>query len=168
MSDDRLDQLDYYELLQIGAGASADDVQRAFHAFALRYHPDRFAGASDEKKERAAQIYRRGAEAYRILCSPDQRRAYDEQRARGKVRFDPEEAPKSSPTAATLEGPPSVSLSVKSPRARPFAQKASEAAKKGDWSTAKLNLKLALQHEPGNPLLEVRLREAEANLAKKI
>jgi len=168
VADDRLDQLDYYDLLQVAEGATADDVRRAFHAFALRYHPDRFAGAPPEKQERAAQIYRRGAEAYRVLCDRDQRRAYDEQRGRGKLRFDPEDVPPpSSPAFAVTEGPPSTSIAVKSPRARPFAQKASEAAKKGDWPTAKLNLKLALQHEPGNPLLLARLAEAEASLAKK-
>lgn len=169
MSDDRLDQLDYYDLLQIAPAANADEVRRAFHAFALRYHPDRFSGAPPEKQARAAQIYRRGAEAYRVLCAPDQRRAYDEQRARGKVRFDPDEVPPKAPpkTAGASEGPSSVSVSIKSPRARPFAQKADEAAKRGDWKTAKLNLKLALQHEPANPLLELRLREAEANLTRK-
>lgn len=166
MSDDRLDQLDYYDLLQIEEGASADDVRRAFHAFALRYHPDRFAGTPPEKQERAAQIYRRGAEAYRVLCDREQRRAYDEQRQRGKLRFDPEDAPRTSSPPAGSEGSPSQSA-VRSPRARPFVQKASEAAKKGDWAVAKLNLKLALQHEPGNPLLEARLSEAEARLAKK-
>lgn len=156
MSDDRLDQLDYYDLLQVETSATADDVRRAFHAFAAKFHPDRFAGAALEKRERAAQIYRRGAEAYRVLLDPEQRRVYDAQRARGKLRLDPEET--------TDRGAPTGSLAIRSPRARPFAQKASEAMKKGDWATARLNLKLALQHEPGSALLEARLAEVEQNL----
>lgn len=156
MSDDRLDQLDYYDLLQVETSATADEIRRAFHAFAAKFHPDRFAGAPADKHERAAQIYRRGAEAYRVLLDPEQRRAYDAQRARGKLRLDPEEI--------TDRGAPTGSLSIRSPRARPFAQKATEAIRKGDWSTARLNLKLALQHEPGNAVLEARLVEVEQKL----
>ena len=156
MSDYRLDQLDYYDLLQVGTSATADEVRRAFHAFATKFDPDRFAGAPPEKRERAAHIYRRGAEAYRVLLDPEQRRLYDAQRARGKLRLDPEEK--------TDRGAPTGSLGVRSPRARPFAQKAADAVKKGDWATARLNLKLALQHEPGNALLEARLAEVEQNL----
>ena len=158
--DDRLDQLDYYELLSVEEGASADDVRRAFHAFAVKYHPDRHSDGSPEKVERAAQIYRRGAEAYRVLCDREQRRVYDDQRSRGKVRFDPEDVPRTS------EGPGTGSIQVRSPRARPFVQKASDAYKKGDWAAAKLNLKIALQHDAGNALLEARLADVEQKLKK--
>lgn len=166
MSDDRLDQLDYYDLLQVEESASADDVRRAFHAFAAKFHPDRFAGAPPEKQERAGAIYRRGAEAYRVLCDREQRRAYDDQRARGKLRFDPEEKPTERPATGSVV-PPSGAIQVRSPKARPFAQKALDAYKKGEWSTAKLNLKLAIQHEPGNALLEARLADVEQKLRSK-
>ena len=59
---DRLDQLDYYALFSIERGASADAIRAAVHAFARRYHPDRFAAAPEAKRERAETIYRRGAE----------------------------------------------------------------------------------------------------------
>ncbi|MDQ3037714.1 MAG: DnaJ domain-containing protein [Myxococcota bacterium] len=165
MSDDRLDQLDYYDLLQVEESANADDVRRAFHAFAAKFHPDRFSGAP-EKQERAGAIYRRGAEAYRVLCDREQRRVYDEQRARGKLRFDPEERPSERPGGPSVL-PPSGAIQVRSPKARPFAQKALDAYKKSDWSTAKLNLKLAIQHEPGNALLEARLADVEQKLRAK-
>lgn len=164
MSDDRLDALDYYDLLQVEPTASVDDVRRAFHAFALRYHPDRFSGSTPEKQERAATIYRRGAEGYRVLCDREQRATYDEQRTRGKLRFDPEEAAAARPRT---EGPGSQSLQVKNARARPLVQKATEAFRKGDWAVARLNLKMALQHEPGNALIMARLAEVEEKLTKK-
>ena len=166
MSDDRLDQLDYYELLQVEESATADDVRRAFHAFAAKFHPDRFAGAPAEKQERAGAIYRRGAKTYRVLYDREQRRVYDEQRARGKVRLDPEERPSERVGAAPVVGASSA-VQVRSPKARPFAQKALDAAKKGDWQVAKLNLKLAMQHEPGNALLEARFVAVEEKLCAK-
>jgi curved DNA-binding protein CbpA len=159
MSSDRLDRLDYYTLLRVGEDATADAIREAFHGFALRYHPDRFAAAPPAKRERAAEIYRRGAEGYRVLMNPVSRRAYDEGLRRGQLRMKPEERRQSeSPTTR------SGRLSVRSPRARPFATKALQAFKKGDFKTAKLNLKMALQHEPDNALLKARLADVEQRL----
>lgn len=155
---DRLDQLDYYTLLSIAETASADAIRAGFHAFALRYHPDRFAEAPREKRERASQIYRRGAEAYRVLMDPQSRRRYDDALAAGKLRLDPEE------TKDTKRPTSSTRLAVSSPRARPFATKALQAFNDGDYKTAKLNLKMALQHEPDNVLLKARLADVEQKL----
>ena len=157
---DRLDQLDYYTLLQVDEAAPADRIREAFHAFALKYHPDRFAAAPRRKQERAAQIYRRGAEAYRVLMNPKTRRTYDEQMQRGELRLsaDRERADKRPQSS-------SGRLTVRSPRARPFATKALQAYRKGDYKTAKLNLQMALNHEPDNDLLKARLADVEQRLS---
>lgn len=151
-----LDRLDYYALLGVAPSASADAIRAAFHELARRYHPDRFAGASELERARAGQVYRRGAEAYRVLMSPERRR-YDEGLKAGQLRLAPEDAA-SRPSS-------SGRLTVSSPRARPFATKALQAWKAGEYKTAKLNLKLALSHEPDNALLEARLADVEKKLA---
>lgn len=154
--DDPLDQLDYYDLLQVEPGATADAVQRAFHAFALRYHPDRFAAEAPEKQERAATIYRRGAEAYRVLADLETRRRYDDGLTRGVRRYE-------EPSAGTNRPPaPGGVMEVKNMRARPLYQKALEQMKRGDWKGAKLNLSLALGHEPDNALLLAKMDEVKA------
>jgi curved DNA-binding protein CbpA len=159
MSGDRLDRLDYYTLLRVAEDAPADAIREAFHGFALRYHPDRFAAAPAAQRERAAQIYRRGAEGYRVLMNPASRRAYDEGLRRGELRMKPEQQRRrESPS------PRSGRLTVRSPRARPFATKALQAFRKGDYKAAKLNLKMALQHEPDNALLKARLADVEQRL----
>jgi len=156
--EDPLDKLDYYELLRVPETANADDVRRAFHDFAMKYHPDRYAGAEVDKQDRAAAIYRRGAEAYRVLTDREQRRRYDEAlHSGGSVRY---EEPKSSPAVR----PSSGVLEVKSLRARPLFQKALEQIKSGDFKGAKLNLMLALNHEPENALLLARMAEVKAKL----
>lgn len=160
MGADRLDQLDYYTLLRVESDATADAIRAAFHAFALRYHPDRFGGAPAGKRERAAQIYRRGAEGYRVLMNPNARRAYDQGLRRGELRLRPDrqrDTERPSPTSGRL--------TIRSPRARPFATKALQAYKKGDYKAAKLNLRMALQHEPDNALLKARLADVEKRLA---
>ena len=159
VADDPLDALDYYALLRIDETANADDVRRAFHEFALRYHPDRFAGAEDEKRERAASIYRRGAEGYRVLTDPEQRKRYDRGLLDGKVRYD---EPQSSPSAMR---PGSGAIDVRNLRARPFLQKALEMIKASDFKGAKLNLALALNYEPDNAGLLAKLEEVKQKLA---
>ncbi len=156
---DPLDELDYYTLLVVADGASADEVRRAFHVFALKFHPDRHAAASPEKRERAAVIYRRGAEGYRVLLDPTQRRHYDAQLAAGKVRFDAEHAAKQQRSVSTTTGTLTVG-----PLARPFATKADQALRAGDLKTARLNLQIALRHEPENVLLTAKLASVELQL----
>jgi curved DNA-binding protein CbpA len=160
---DPLEQLDYYTLLQVEPEATVDAIRAAFHRFAAKYHPDRFlgAGAEQAKIERAAQIYRRGAEAYKILCDGPRRKVYDAGLARGALRFDPNAQQPAAP-AAVGQWP----IKVKNPVARPFATKAEQAFKAGDFGTAKVNLKLALSKDAGNAQIEVLLAEVERRLAQ--
>ena len=53
---------------------------------------------------------------------------------------------------------------MRSPRARPFAAEALRAFRDGDYKTAKLNLKMALQHEPDNAHLKAQLADVEQKL----
>jgi len=156
---DRLDQLDYYTLLGVDDAANVDAIRKAFHAFALKFHPDRHASASAEKRERAGTIYRRGAEAYRVLQDAELRRHYDTQLASGKLRFDAERAGKQQRTAT-----PSGAISVKNALARPFVTKADQALRGGDLKTARLNLQIAMKHEPDSALLQAKLASVEQQL----
>lgn len=157
-----LDTLDYYALLQVRETAPADEVRSAFHRFAAKYHPDRFLGdgSSPEKVERASAIYRRGAEAYKVLMDSARRKQYDEARAHGHLRYDASLA-----FAAKSHEFNGFPLKVKSPLARPFALKAEQLYKSGDFGNAKVNLKLALQKEGENAQLEGLLRDVEERLA---
>jgi curved DNA-binding protein CbpA len=160
---DPLEQLDYYALLQVARDASVDEVRRAFHRFAAKYHPDRFTGAGAEPAqiERAAQIYRRGAEAYKVLIDAERRKRYDAGLSQGRVRFDTQAAP---PEPAPVLG--QWPIKVKSPLARPFALKAEQLYKAGDFGNARINLKLALQKERENAQIELLLADIEQKLNK--
>lgn len=154
---DRLDQLDYYTLLGAPTDASADAVREAFHAFALKFHPDNHGG-SPEKLARATEIFRRGTEAYRVLSDARARAAYDEVLAKGQLRLRAEEAAPKKRTASQRGGV--------GPRAAPFWIKARKAMEAGDLRQAELNLKIALQHEPDNPALLAAMDDVQARLAR--
>jgi DnaJ-class molecular chaperone len=83
----RIDEIDYYTLLGIAADASPDDVQRAFHAFARKYHPDSHRD-DPALYARYVAVYRRGTEAYRVLRGTQTRAAYDAGLKEGRLRFD--------------------------------------------------------------------------------
>lgn len=63
---------DYYEVLGVAKGASADDIKKSFRKLAVKYHPDRNQGdASAEDK------FKEINEAYAVLSDPEKRKKYD-------------------------------------------------------------------------------------------
>lgn len=64
---------DYYSILGIEKGASADDIKKAFRKQAMKYHPDRNPG-DKAAEERFKQI----AAAYEVLSDDEKRRVYDQ------------------------------------------------------------------------------------------
>ncbi|WP_114985762.1 molecular chaperone DnaJ [Cyclonatronum proteinivorum] len=63
---------DYYEVLGVDRGASADDIKRAYRKKAMEYHPDRNPGdASAETK------FKEAAEAFDVLKDDQKRARYD-------------------------------------------------------------------------------------------
>jgi molecular chaperone DnaJ len=64
---------DYYEVLSVDRGASADEVRKAYKREALKHHPDRNPGdAAAEAKFKACN------EAYQVLSDDEKRRIYDQ------------------------------------------------------------------------------------------
>jgi DnaJ-class molecular chaperone len=141
-------QPDHYAVLGVPRSASAEEVRDAFHAFARRYHPDRWMQHAEAEREAAARTYRQGAEAYRMLMDPQARAEYD-----ASLPGAPKAAPR-APRDGDASG-----VALRHPRARPFVQKAQAAMGAGDLRTAKLNLTLALNADPGNPAIEALFRQ---------
>jgi len=63
---------DYYQVLGVARGVSAEEIKRAYRRLALRYHPDR--GPDDPEAERK---FKEAAEAYEVLGDPEKRSLYD-------------------------------------------------------------------------------------------
>lgn len=64
---------DYYEVLGISKGASADEIKKAYRKVAVKYHPDR----NPDNKE-AEEKFKEATEAYEVLADSQKRQAYDQ------------------------------------------------------------------------------------------
>src|SRR5262249_31131067 len=74
---ERLDTLDYFELLGVATTATAAEVKRAFYSESRAYHPDRFFHLTDEAfKAQVHEVYKRVTEAYYVLRDDVRRRKY--------------------------------------------------------------------------------------------
>ncbi len=63
---------DYYEVLGVQRGVSADDLQKAFRSLARKYHPDR------NKDAKAEDRFKEINEAYEVLKDEKKRGLYDQ------------------------------------------------------------------------------------------
>ena len=64
---------DYYEVLGVEKGASADEIKKAYRKSAMKYHPDRNPGDKE-----AEEKFKELGEAYEVLSNDDKRARYDQ------------------------------------------------------------------------------------------
>lgn len=64
---------DYYEVLGLQKGASAEEIKKAYRKMAVKYHPDKNPG-----DKQAEEQFKELGEAYEVLSDSQKRGAYDQ------------------------------------------------------------------------------------------
>ena len=63
---------DYYDVLGVDKGSSADEIKKAYRKMAIQHHPDKNPGNKE-----AEEKFKEAAEAYEILSNNEKKQKYD-------------------------------------------------------------------------------------------
>ena len=64
---------DFYEVLEVSRGATAEEIKKAYRQMALKYHPDKNPGNKE-----AEESFKAAAEAYSVLIDTEKKSIYDQ------------------------------------------------------------------------------------------
>lgn len=158
-----LEEMNYYAILKVDERATQDDVKAAFHEFALKCHPDRYVESTNEAAKAAAEVFKRGVEAYRVLSRPDHRARYDDALRTGKLRIDVHAVveQKAKAERKTFEA------IAKDATAKVHARKADRFVGIGNFEAARLELATAIQCDPFNDELKGAIKQIYEAIAAK-
>jgi curved DNA-binding protein CbpA len=148
-----LEELDYYQVLELAPDAPTSAVRSAYHAVSRRFHPDAHRDAPPEIQQQVARIAKRVAEAYSVLRDPRRRQVYDRQLAgdRARVRMPLVEA------EARADRQRREQEEGRTPNGRRYFALAKADFARGDRVAAERNLKTALTFEPDNEVFREML-----------
>lgn len=105
----RIDDLNFYELLEIGHDASAQDIHKAYDRVRKIYEPNSIALYSLLSPEETEKIHQRIEEAYRTLVYDETRREYDRiLRERHEIPEPAPPKPRYYPRPAPVQPAPSM------------------------------------------------------------
>ncbi len=152
-----LDELDYYQLLEVPSDAPSSAVKRAYYQATRRLHPDHNRHLAGEDWETIQRVARRIAEAYQVLRDVQRRRAYDDQISgnAGATRIRLVEAQKKA-------GKEALDAHMgKTANGRRFFNLSRSDIDRGDLAAAQRNLKMAMTFEPTNTAFKRKLAEIE-------
>ena len=106
----------HYDVLDVARLAEVEDIKRAYHLLARRFHPDRFHQREPELRQRFESAFARIAQAYETLSNGSLRAAYD-----GKLRS-------KSPATAAPKPPPITLDQDTQVKPAPMASKSAESS----------------------------------------
>jgi DnaJ-class molecular chaperone len=67
----------FYQTLNVSPTATNDEIKKAFRRLAMKWHPDKWSNATDEKKKTAENEFKKLTAAYEVLSDPEKRQQYD-------------------------------------------------------------------------------------------
>lgn len=77
-----MEELDYYEALELDRNATAEEIKRAYRKQALKYHPDK-----NQNNPEAEARFKQVNEAYQVLSDEKKRAVYDRYGKAGPSRI---------------------------------------------------------------------------------
>jgi DnaJ-class molecular chaperone len=150
-----IDELDYYQILEVSRDAPASAIKRGYYTVSRRYHPDANRTLRGEVRRNLEHVAKRVTEAYSVLRDARRRQAYDGQLEKNDraVRMQLAEADSQAEKKA-LEDHLGTT-----PNGRRFFSLARSDIDRNDLDSAIRNLQMALTYEPANEFFKQKLKE---------
>jgi DnaJ-class molecular chaperone len=150
-----VDELDYYQILEVPRDAPVSAIKSGYYAVSRRYHPDANRALQGEVRRNLEHVAKRVTEAYSVLRDARRRLAYDGQLAKDRhaVRMRLAEAD-SQAQKKTLEDHLGTT-----PNGRRFFALARADIDRNDLDSAIRNLQMALTYEPANQFFKQKLQD---------
>lgn len=149
-----IDELDYYQLLQVESEVSTRDLKLAYYQVSRTYHPDSNRGLDAKVRDSCHRISKVMTEAYCVLRDPRKRKAYDAHlESGGGMRI------QLAAARAAHAKTESEKRTGTTPKGRQFLLKAEEDMRRENFTGAVQNLQMALTFEPGNAQFKELLEE---------
>jgi len=150
-----IDELDYYQILEVPPDAPASAIKSGYYSASRRYHPDANRAFRGEVRNNLEHVAKRVTEAYSVLRSARRRGAYDAQLAKNRhsVRMRLAEAD-SQAEKKSLEDHLGTT-----PNGRRFFALARADIDRNDLHSAIRNLQMARTYEPTNQFFKQKLEE---------
>ena len=153
-----LEELDYFQLLNLSKDASSTEIRRGFRRLAQHYHPDRLGGSEDsELRQAVSAIYRRMTEAYSALRDPTTKAAYIEGLENGELRLDSTKVRSRSIAREKAQQPGQTEAGKR------HYQAALAALERGDHRAATSEIRSALLFERDEPGFKALLKRIESS-----
>jgi DnaJ-class molecular chaperone len=150
-----MDELDYYQILEVPRDAPTSAIKQGYYAVSRRYHPDANRSLRGEARRNLEQVAKRVTEAYSVLRNARRRRAYDGQLAKDqhavRIRLAEADTQAEKKTQEDHLGT--------TPNGRRFFALARGDIDRNDLGSAIRNLQMALTYEPANQFFKQKLKE---------
>lgn len=72
-----MERKDYYKILGVSKDATEGDIKKAFKKLAVKWHPDKQVGKSEQDRKDAEEKFKDINEAYSVLSDPTKKQQYD-------------------------------------------------------------------------------------------
>jgi DnaJ-class molecular chaperone len=149
-----MDELDYYQLLQVAPQVSKRDLKLSYYQISRTYHPDSNRGLDAKVRESCHRISKVMTEAYCVLRDPRKRKAYDAHlESGGGMRI------QLAAARAAHAKTESEKRTGTTPQGKQFLLKAEADLLRENFTGAIQNLQMALTFEPGNAQFKELLEE---------
>jgi len=155
-----LNQLDYYQVLQVDPKASMGEIRKAYHRQTRLFHPDRYFHLKNEElKDGIYRISKRVTEAYVTLRNAQKRAFYDKQLAESshaRLRYTEESEQQQKKTKEEQTG--------KTEKGRQLYRQGMSEMKRKNFEAAERTFKMARAYEPDNDLFKELAEKAGKNI----